>query len=239
MHKSSQCRTIGLAFVLIIAGACDSGGKSKTPADLAADSALRADLALANRDTMVVDSIGRLAPEGALADASIVDTAKMKTAAVAPMPTAPLPAPSAVISPPSAAVHAPPPVEHHPTPAVRKPATVVRKPVIHRTTGNPCDSPVLADQKACLSTQLAAADQRLNGIYRALIVEMRRRDPSSVPKLRSAQRAFLVSRDAECRKRGAGKEGALWAYPRVHCLGQFSDERANELADEFSRLTAR
>jgi len=98
---------------------------------------------------------------------------------------------------------------------------------------------VLADQKACLSSSLAAADKRLDGIYRALIVETRRSDPSSVAKLRNAQRAFLVSRDVECRKRGAGKEGALWAYPRVHCLAQFSDQRANALADEFSRLTAR
>lgn len=240
MHKFSLCRTIGLAFIFIIAGACDSGGKSKTPADLAADSALRADLALANRDTMVVDSIGRFPPvEGARADSALADTGKVKPATVAPAATAPAPAPSAVVSSPSSATRTPPSVERHPSPVVRNPVPVVRKPVVRRTTGNPCDSPVLADQKACLSTQLAAADQRLNGIYRALIVETRRRDPSSVAKLRSAQREFLVSRDAECRKRGAGKEGALWAYPRVHCLAQFSDQRANALADEFSRLTAR
>jgi uncharacterized protein YecT (DUF1311 family) len=87
---------------------------------------------------------------------------------------------------------------------------------------------------------------RLNRIYRALITETRRqegvrpggRDPASVERLRVAQRAWLVYRDTECRRRGRGKEGALWARPRVKCLGEFSARRANELADNFSRLTA-
>ena len=241
MYKSSSCRTICLAFVFIFSGACDSGSKSKTPADLAADSALRADLALANRDTMLVDSIGRLAPgASALADSSVADTGKVKAPAVAPMTTAPVVrSPSSVVRTPPSAIRTAPSAVRSPSSAARKPLPVAGKPVVPRTTGNPCDSPVLADQRACLSSQLAATDKRLDGIYRALIVEMRRRDPSSVAKLRNAQRAFLVSRDVECRKRGAGKEGALWAYPRVHCLAQFSDQRANALADEFSRLTAR
>lgn len=227
MYKSSSCRTICLALVLVFSVACDSGSKSKTPADLAADSALRADLALANRDTMLVDSIGRRPPvAGAVADTALADTGEVKTSAAAPVTTAPV-------------VPTPSPVVRNPPSVARKSPSVVRKPVVRRTTGNACDSPVLADQKACLSSSLAAADKRLDGIYRALIVETRRRDPSSVAKLRNAQRAFLVSRDVECRKRGAGKEGALWAYPRVHCLAQFSDQRANALADEFSRLTAR
>ena len=234
MYKFSSCRTICLAFVLIFSGACDSGSKSKTPADLAADSALRADLALANRDTMLVDSIGRLGPSTRVsADSVMADTQKVKAPAVAPVTAPPVDrAPSSVVRIPPSATGTPPSV-------VRKPSPVVRKPVVRRTSGNPCDSPVLADQKACLGSQLATADKRLNGIYRALIVEMRRRDPSGVARLRTAQRAFLVSRDVECRKRGAGKEGALWAYPRVHCLGQFSDQRANELADQFTRMTAR
>jgi len=87
----------------------------------------------------------------------------------------------------------------------------------------------------------AEADKRVNGIYRALIVELRRKGGSrdaEVAKLRTSQRAWLANRDAECRKRGAGKEGALWAYPRVHCYAQFSDQRAAELGDDFSRLTS-
>jgi len=87
---------------------------------------------------------------------------------------------------------------------------------------------------------------RLNRVYRALITEMRRqegagqgeKDPPSVQRLRVAQRAWLVYRDTECRRRGRGKEGPLWARPRVRCLGEFSARRVNELADNFSRLTA-
>jgi uncharacterized protein YecT (DUF1311 family) len=86
----------------------------------------------------------------------------------------------------------------------------------------------------------------MNRIYRALITEMRRKagvppgakDPSSVASLRAAQRSWLVMRDNECRRRGQGKEGRLWARPRVACLGEFAAQRANELADTFSRITA-
>jgi uncharacterized protein YecT (DUF1311 family) len=93
---------------------------------------------------------------------------------------------------------------------------------------------------------IAASDARLNRIYRALITEMRRqegvpggaKDPPSVQRLRVAQRAWVVYRDTECRKRGRGKEGALWARPRARCLGEFAGRRANELADNFSKLTA-
>jgi uncharacterized protein YecT (DUF1311 family) len=87
----------------------------------------------------------------------------------------------------------------------------------------------------------------MNRIYRALITEMRlqegtrpgAKDPASVQRLRVAQRAWLVQRDTECRRRGRGREGARWARPRVRCLGNFANQRANELADNFSRLTAR
>ena len=236
MQKFLRCRAIGLAFIVAIAAACDTGSKSKTPADIAADSALRADLALANRDTLLVDSIGRSVPvEGALADTTIADTPKVKTESAVPAPTAPV-APN-----PVPVVRNPVPVTRAREPVVRKLPPVVRPPVARRTSGNPCESPVRADQRACLSSQLAAADKRLNGIYRALTTEMRRKGGSSeaaVAKLRTSQRAWLANRDAECRKRGAGKEGALWAYPRVHCLAQFSDQRANELANDFSQLTS-
>jgi uncharacterized protein YecT (DUF1311 family) len=87
----------------------------------------------------------------------------------------------------------------------------------------------------------------MNRIYRALITEMRlqegtrpgAKDPASVQRLRVAQRAWLVQRDAECRRRGRRTEGARWARPRVRCLGNLANRRANELADSFSRLTAR
>ena len=51
--------------------ACDSGAPSRTADEFAADSALAADLALANRDTLLVDSIGAYRE----ADAAERDTA--------------------------------------------------------------------------------------------------------------------------------------------------------------------
>ena len=57
------------AFGLASVG-CDSGAPSKTRDEIAADSALASDLALANRDTLLVDSIGEYRP----ADAAERDT---------------------------------------------------------------------------------------------------------------------------------------------------------------------
>lgn len=95
-----------------------------------------------------------------------------------------------------------------------------------------------------MHTLLAAADMRMNRNYRALITEMRRqegikpgqKDPASVDRLRVAQRAWVVNRDTECRRRGKGTEGTLWARPRVKCLAALSTARANELADNFTRV---
>jgi uncharacterized protein YecT (DUF1311 family) len=263
-YNSFASRTIGLAFILLISGACDSGGKPKTRDDVAADSALAADLALANRDTLLIDSVGQYrAAEGALGDTGIGHTAKVKpnspAPATVPLPVArhPLPVarhPLPVVRHPLPVTRYPLPVTRHPLPVTRRPLPVTRHPLPvtrdtlpRRTSGNPCNSPISTDQQACLRSSLSAADKRLNGIYRALITEMRQKgnarpgqsDPPSVVRLRTAQRVWMASRDTECRRRGRGKEGALWAYPRVHCLAEFSDKRANELADDFSRLTTR
>jgi uncharacterized protein YecT (DUF1311 family) len=229
--RSSSLRAVLLAGIAVLAASCDSGAPSKTRDDIAADSALASDLALANRDTTLVDSIGAYRPP----DAAERDTAKPDAATI-------------TVVPPTPVVKAPPPV------VVSKPPVVVAKPVAPktiaaaptRTGASACDSPNPADQRECVRAMLAAADGRLNRIYRALITETRRQervasgggDPASVERLRVAQREWIVYRDTECRKRGRKKEGALWARPRVKCLAEFSERRANELADNFSRLTS-
>ena len=86
----------------------------------------------------------------------------------------------------------------------------------------------------------------MNRNYRALITEMRlqekiapgAKDPPPVVRLRVAQREWLANRDNDCRNRGKGTEGSLWARSRAQCLGELSSTRANELADNFSKLTA-
>ena len=249
MKHSILMKPCCLALVLAVAGACDTGSKSRTKDEIAADSELAADLALANRDTLLIDSIGQSTPAERAVDTGMAapGPTRPSTGTVAPAAPAPSPRPSA---PPPAAVPNSPsrPAPSSPSSSSRSTTTPTRSSVgTRRTSSNPCDSPSLRDQQACVHETLADADKRLNGIYRSLITEMRhqegvtagQKDPPSVERLRVAQRAWLVSRDTECRRRGRGKEGALWARPRVECLREFSTRRANELADNFSRLTAR
>jgi uncharacterized protein YecT (DUF1311 family) len=103
---------------------------------------------------------------------------------------------------------------------------------------DPCLSPAAADQRRCLMTRLARSDVGLDRTYRALIADLKRDagtaagapEPQSVRELRQAQRAWLVYRDTECRRRNGDKEGALWAAVRAECLGEFSGVREAELA---------
>ena len=250
MKNSSPSLVIWLA-ASIASAACEKSEPVRTRDDIAADSALAADLALANRDTLLIDSIGQFpSPEGAFADTALAaadtlspgpapDRTAATTTTVAPSPT---PAPRATRPGPPPA---PPPSITPAQPSPVRAATKSSAP--RRVTGDPCSSSTLANQQRCVHSRLAEADRRLNGVYRALITEMRRqegvrpgqKDPPSVERLRAAQRSWLVYRDTECRRRGRESEGALWARPRVACLGAFSVRRANELADNFSRLTAR
>lgn len=240
----TACRSfaaMALAALALFSTACDGGSPSRTPDEFAADSALAADLALANRDTLLVDSIGAYRPrEGG--DALSADSAVAPGKSNADF--------SDVASPPSSAssvepAPAPATAPRPPEPTNAVPRTPSSAPRLSGTRA--CVSPTLENQSECLRALLPGADARLNRIYRALITEMRRqegvppgaKDPASVQRLRVSQRGWLVYRDTECRRRGRGREGTRWARPRVRCLGQFANRRANELADNFSRLTAR
>jgi uncharacterized protein YecT (DUF1311 family) len=260
---STTVRAAAVAAFAFFTVACDSGEPSKTADEFAADSALAADLALANRDTLLVDSIGAYRePDAAERDttASVAPPAPTPAAPnfgdavasgssqpnrVEPAPAAapPPPQPSVVTSPaPAATAPSSPP----PTPSTTTSSPTPRPPAPRLTGTRACSSPTLENQSECIRVSIAAGDARLNRVYRALITEMRRqegvpggaKDPPSVQRLRVAQRQWLVYRDNECRKRGRGKEGALWARPRARCLSEFSARRANELADDFVKLTA-
>jgi uncharacterized protein YecT (DUF1311 family) len=231
----------GVAAFAILAAGCDSGEPSRTPDELAADSALAADLALANRDTLLVDSIGAYREP----DAAERDTGKTAEADTTRAPTPA--AKTASAPPPPAPVIAQPAPTPAPTPAATNTAPAAAKPAAPRLTGiRACTSPTLENQNECLRASIASADARLNRIYRALITEMRLQekvgngasDPASVQRLRIAQRQWVVYRDNECRKKVPSKERGLWAKARASCLADFAGRRANELADDFSKLTA-
>ena len=244
-----QARTAATIAIAVLALACDSGTPSKTADEFAADSALAADLALANRDTLLVDSIGAYrepaaaeqdtAPGSAARDSVVAADNKPPIRATQPSVSTPPAGPNKAASPPAANSPAS-------TPPATKTASAPPAAAKKLSGTRACTSPTQENQSECIRVLIAAADARLNRTYRALISEMRRqenvapgaKDPPSVQKLRIAQRSWLVYRDNECRKRGRGKEGRLWARPRARCLGEFSARRANELADDFSRLTA-
>src|SRR5438105_2113022 len=57
-RSERQMVRYGFALALIALGACNREAPVRTRDDIAADSALAADLALANRDTLAIDSIG-------------------------------------------------------------------------------------------------------------------------------------------------------------------------------------
>jgi len=234
------------AFAIFAAG-CDSGEPSRTPDELAADSALAADLALANRDTLLVDSIGAYRePDAAERDTGTTaeaDTAR-KTATATKTAVAPS-APAPAVVQPSPVPGTSPPPSATTAPAVAAPTTA--KPPAPRLSGaRACTSPTAENQAECLRASIASADAKLNRIYRALITEMRLQekvasgasDPASVQRLRIAQRQWVVYRDSECRKKVPSKERGLWARARASCLADFAGRRANELADDFSKLTA-
>lgn len=248
------CRHSGQAAIIAIAVlilGCDSGGPSKTADEFAADSALAADLALANRDTLLVDSIGAYREPNAaemdpIASGGVGTSPERDSVELRDVtPSQPAPAvtpPAKPTTPPVVSTNPPAARPAEATPVPSKPAAPGPKLSGLRA----CSSPTLDNQSECIRVSIASGDARLNRVYRALITEMRRqegvpagaKDPPSVQRLRVAQRAWLVYRDTECRRRGRGKEGALWARPRARCLSEFSARRANELADNFSRLTA-
>ncbi|MDP9179168.1 MAG: DUF1311 domain-containing protein, partial [Gemmatimonadota bacterium] len=213
MKNSSASRIIWLVAASFFSAACEKEEPVRTRDDIAADSALAADLALANRDTLLIDSIGQYNPPGGMgSDTSLsaIDTVvppgalprEIAGEATTVRP-APVPAPAPAASRPA------PPAARPDAPAARPspPRPVAKSSPARRTTGDPCSSPGVANQQRCVRSRLAEADRRLNGVYRALITEMRRqegarpgqKDPASVERLRAAQRSWLVHRDTECR----------------------------------------
>jgi uncharacterized protein YecT (DUF1311 family) len=215
-------------------------------------------------DIAMADTAGALPPDaGALPPAVTMRVPDTR----GPVPgSTPVPrsAPPASPSSTPAAVRTPSPVAPLPAPrtAERRPSPAPSQPPIDArvadasyggaggaagTLGEACTSPVNTDQRRCLMGYLARSDVQLDHNYQTLIAALRdqagtppgAREPEPVHQLRVAQRAWLVYRDTECRRRNRGQEGPLWAPLRARCLGEFSGRRAAELADATRRLQGR
>jgi uncharacterized protein YecT (DUF1311 family) len=234
-----------MVAAMAIAG-CSSGkgDDAKFKDALARDTALASDLKEA-LDTAslseAADVSMRVIPDSTLPMPPAPRTAATPAQRPASHAPATTPAPSSTITP----------SRPHPTPIPVTPEPVRPSPAPDRVAAEPstaasaagdylipaCSSPASADQRRCLLAYLSRSDVTLDRNYQARIARLKQEagtapgapEPESVQRLRTAQRAWLVYRDTECRNRNRGREGALWAPVRAQCLAEFSRQRANEL----------
>jgi uncharacterized protein YecT (DUF1311 family) len=140
----------------------------------------------------------------------------------------------------SAAAAAAPPADSTAPPdtiAPPPPDTVLRTASRSAPGDGACAASDAGSQRRCLLTLLERGDAPLTRAYAARIAELRRAagtapgapDPPAVESLRAEQRAWLAQRDTECRRRGEGREGALWAPERARCLIALGQQRASAL----------
>jgi uncharacterized protein YecT (DUF1311 family) len=242
MRTALRNSSTAAALLLLAACAQKDGKTDSLKTAVAADTALARDLRKASADT---------AARREAAD----PTSAPRPAATPPARASKNPPAPATQSPPMRATK---PIERMPprrtdqTPSIPVNPPVIRGPApasapvlpagapAHATSYpiDACTSPAADDQRRCLQAYLARSDAPLDRTYQALIADMKREagtaagqpEPDAVLRLREAQRAWLVYRDTECRQRGRGQEGALWAPVRAQCLGDFSAKRAAELA---------
>jgi uncharacterized protein YecT (DUF1311 family) len=216
-----------------------------------------ADIAMADTGGTLPPDAGALPPAVTMRVPDSSRPAPITTPVPRSAPPASTPARAAATRTPTRA--APPPV---PRTAVRRSPPLTGQPPVDAhvadasyggaaaaagTLAEACASPANPDQRRCLMGYLARSDVQLDHNYQTLIAALREqagtppgaREPETVHQLRVAQRAWLVYRDTECRRRNRGQEGPLWAPVRARCLGEFSGRRAAELADATRRLQGR
>jgi uncharacterized protein YecT (DUF1311 family) len=224
------------SFLALWAGAvgCRKETKTKEVATVAQDTMLLHDLAEANKNTAAA----------AAADNSL-NTVMASSSGTAPQlspetpqnrPTVvprPAPAGSQVLTSgtrltvPTRASDAPAPTN---VPLTRSPAGD------SPSSGDPCDSPTAADQRACLNRSIVANDADLNRTYQDLIAQSRKSGgPDLEARIRQSQRDWVNQRDAACRAETQGS-GSLWARAVARCLADYSDKRAAELHRQLSGL---
>ncbi len=198
-------RNMAAALSLTVLIAC-KGDDSKTQAalsDTAQDTSLARDLALAGGDTLLYSEAADVAMRGE-GDTLGAEEPRSSRPDVNPAPARPLPKAT------------------EPRPSASSPQTAPTEGV------SACASAAAGDQRRCLMQYLARSDARLNRTYQHLISQTA--SPAEVERLRVAQRAWLVYRDTECRRKTRSSEGVLWAPIRAKCLGEYSAARERELA---------
>ncbi len=95
-----------------------------------------------------------------------------------------------------------------------------------RTCANPRTQ---HDMNVCAAQELARADRVLNERYQELAGSM---PPVQLELLRTAQRAWIRFRDAECAYQASAFEGgSMQPMVRSSCLARLTEKRAAELGE--------
>ncbi|WP_323939547.1 lysozyme inhibitor LprI family protein [Aeromonas caviae] len=91
-----------------------------------------------------------------------------------------------------------------------------------------CTAPVTqTDMNICAFQDYQRADAKLNAAYKKWIASL---EKAQLERLRTAQRAWIAFRDAQCRYEAGVYEGGSMA-PMVHssCLTQLTEARTKDL----------
>jgi uncharacterized protein YecT (DUF1311 family) len=200
-----------LCFAFIAGGvACRESKKKPEVVSVAQDTMLLRDLAEANRNTAAAATV----------DNSLSTVVRPSPTGSDMLTSGPRPAP------PTRANDAPAPTM---LPTDRSPAGSAST-----SSGDPCDSPALADQRSCLNRSIVQNDADLNRTYQDLIAQSRKSGGSELEqRFRDSQRDWVNQRDEACRAAG---EGPLWAKTRARCLADYSTKRTAELRRNLNSL---
>jgi uncharacterized protein YecT (DUF1311 family) len=91
----------------------------------------------------------------------------------------------------------------------------------------PAGSQTQTEMTAAAGAKAASAERALNTQYRSTIEAL---SPGSKTKLRNAQRAWIVFRDAECGFESSGVEdGSAYPMVRAACMERMATERSRQL----------
>lgn len=211
-----------LAAVLLACSAAEE--KEATPA--VQDTMLLHDLAQANRNTAVTDMdttipvVVRSRTDGEL-DGTVAVAGGPSNAGQILTPSGNQPR----IAPPRRARDAP------------APSQVPSRDDINPASGDPCDSPAADDQRSCLNRSIARSDANLNRVYGELTSQARVSGGADLEeRFRVQQRAWIITRDEECRRQTRSQEGTLWARVRARCLADYSSRRTAQLQESLNNL---
>ena len=233
MKTSSRLTVLVSALLPILLIACEASEKKKDPLPVVQDTMLLHDLAQANRNTAATDmdttipvvvrsrteseNDGLVAVAGGPSNAGQILTpsgSQTRTPATG----------EPRIAPPRRARDAPSP-------------TTVPTSNVSPGIGDPCDSPASEDQRTCLNRAIARSDVNLNRVYQELIAQARLSGGAELEeRFRVQQRAWIRTRDEECRAKTRSDEGQLWAPVRGRCLGEYSTRRTAELQGSLNSL---